>query len=242
MPEKILIKVEGLNKDYVNDEIITPVLHELNFEVDSGEFVAIMGPSGSGKSTLMHILGFLDTATSGQYIFNGRDVSNLNDDELAKIRNEEVGFVFQTFNLLPKTTIYNNVKLPLLYSVNQEDQDKKVKEAIKAVGLEHRINNLSNQLSGGEKQRVAIARALVNNPSIIFADEPTGNLDSKSGNAIMEILEDLNDQGHTIILVTHETDTAKHAQRIIKIVDGEIVSDDKVRERRSAKNGGQLLK
>ncbi len=241
MPDKNLIEIKDLKKDYVNEEVVTKVLFGVNFNVEAGEFLAIMGPSGSGKSTLMHILGFLDTLTSGQYIFNGRDVSNLDDDELARIRNEEVGFVFQAFHLLPKTTVYDNVKLPLLYS-DSKNADQLVREAVRAVGLEHRINNLSNQLSGGEKQRVAIARALVNNPSIIFADEPTGNLDSKSGNAIMEILEDLNDQGKTIILVTHESDTARHAKRIIRMADGLVAEDSKVVERRRAKDGGELMK
>jgi putative ABC transport system ATP-binding protein len=236
-----LIEVKNLKKEYINDEVVTPVLFGLSFKVEPGEFVAIMGPSGSGKSTLMHILGFLDTLTSGQYFFKGRDVSNLDSDELARIRNEEVGFVFQAFYLLPKTTVYDNVKLPLLYS-NGKNQDEMVRQAIKEVNLEHRIQAFSNQLSGGEKQRVAIARALVNSPSIIFADEPTGNLDSKSGNAIMEILEDLNDDGHTIIVVTHESDTAKHAKRIIKIVDGLISEDYVVDQRRSAKNCGELRK
>jgi putative ABC transport system ATP-binding protein len=188
----------------------------------------------------MHILGFLDNLTSGQYFFNGRDVSNLNEDQLAQIRNEEVGFVFQAFNLLAKTSVFDNVRLPLLYS-KKKNQSELVTAAIKSVGLDHRTKNFSNQLSGGEKQRVAIARALVNNPSIIFADEPTGNLDTKSGQAIMEILEKLNDAGHTIILVTHESDTARHAKRIIKLYDGLISEDRIINNRRSAKDG-ELIK
>lgn len=238
---KTLIKVESLKKDYVNDEVVTPVLFGLDFEIKEGEFVAIMGPSGSGKSTLMHILGFLDTLTSGKYFFKGNDVSNLDDDQLARIRNEEVGFVFQSFNLLPKTSVSDNVRLPLVYGKRRNDEDSLVDKAVKAVGLEHRANNLSNQLSGGEKQRVAIARALVNNPSIIFADEPTGNLDSKSGQAVMEILEGLNDAGHTVILVTHEQDTARHAKRIIRMKDGLVAGDETIRDRRSAKDG-ELMK
>lgn len=240
MNDKILIQVKDLKKEYVNDEVVTKVLHGLSFNINKGEFVAIMGPSGSGKSTLMHIVGFLDTMTSGQYLFNGNDASNLDDDELAKIRNEEVGFVFQAFNLLPRTTVYDNVRLPLLYSKHKE-HDALVKKAVEAVDLTYRIGNFSNQLSGGEKQRVAIARALVTEPSIIFADEPTGNLDSKSGQAVMEIIEKLNDQGHTVILVTHENDTAKHADRIIKLHDGLITSDEKVGERRRTKDG-ELMK
>jgi len=236
-----LIEIKDLKKDYVNEDIVTNVLFGLNFDIKEGEFVAIMGPSGSGKSTLMHILGFLDVLTSGVYKFKDKDVSNLDEDRLAQIRNEEVGFVFQAFNLLPRTSVYENVKLPLVYSKGKKSEDKLVKEAIKAVGLEHRINNLSNQLSGGEKQRVAIARALVNNPSIIFADEPTGNLDSKSGQAIMEILENLNEMGHTIILVTHETDTARHAKRIIKMSDGLIADDYLVKDRRTSRDG-ELMK
>ena len=233
---QLLIKVQDLKKDYINDEVVTKVLHGVSFEIKAGEFVAIMGPSGSGKSTLMHILGFLDTATSGQFLFKGHDVSGLDDDQLAKIRNEEVGFVFQAFNLLPKTTVFDNVKLPLFYS-RLKDHDKLTANAVKAVGLTHRQGNFSNQLSGGEKQRVAIARALVTSPSIIFADEPTGNLDTKSGQVVMELLEDLNEAGHTIILVTHESDTARHAKRIIKILDGLIESDEIVAKRRSVKEG-----
>ena len=231
-----MIECKNVTKIYKGVAGETVVLKEVSLTINNGEFVAIVGPSGSGKSTLMHILGFLDTLTTGKYTFNDRDVSNLDDDKLAQIRNEEVGFVFQTFNLLPKTSVYENVKLPLLYS-KLKDKDKRVKDAIKSVGLLHRIDNLSNQLSGGERQRVAIARALVSNPSVIFADEPTGNLDTKSGKAIMQILERLNNEGNTIILVTHEQYTAQHAERIIKIVDGKIVSDEKVSERMSAING-----
>ncbi len=219
-----MLEVKNLYKDYVNDEVVTKILHDINLKIDNGEFVAIMGPSGSGKSTLMHILGFLDTLTEGQYIFQGQDVSKLDDDTLAQYRNKKVGFVFQSFNLLPKTTVWENVRLPLLYDREQANESR-VDAAIKSVGLEHRRDFLSNQLSGGEKQRVAIARALVNQPELIFADEPTGNLDSKSGIQIMSILQKLNEEGKTIVLVTHETITAKHAKRIISIKDGEIVGD-----------------
>lgn len=221
-----MIELINLNKDYTNEEVVTPVLHDINLKIAKGDFLAIMGPSGSGKSTLMHILGFLDTLTTGKYVFQDKDVSSLDDDTLAVYRNQKVGFVFQSFNLLPKTSVWENVRLPLLYSGGVVDE-KKVDEAIESVELTHRSKYLSNQLSGGEKQRVAIARALVNNPDIIFADEPTGNLDSRSGTQIMAILQKLNAEGHTIILVTHETNTAKHAKRIVRIKDGEIVSDEK---------------
>ncbi|MFA6253125.1 MAG: ABC transporter ATP-binding protein [Patescibacteria group bacterium] len=220
-----MIELINLNKDYTNEEVVTPVLHDINLKIAKGDFLAIMGPSGSGKSTLMHILGFLDTLTTGKYIFQDKDVSSLDDDTLAVYRNQKVGFVFQSFNLLPKTSVWENVRLPLLYA--QDADEKKVDQAIASVELTHRSKYLSNQLSGGEKQRVAIARALVNNPDIIFADEPTGNLDSRSGTQIMAILQKLNAEGHTIILVTHETNTAKHAKRIVRIRDGEIVSDEK---------------
>lgn len=240
MSSSPLIQVKNLKKDYVNNEVVTKVLKGLTFEIQAGEFMAIMGPSGSGKSTLMHILGFLDRATYGQYLFKGKDICNFSDDQLAELRNKEIGFVFQTFNLLPKTTLLDNVRLPLIYTnLSVKEQIKKTETAIKAVGLFHRINYFSNQLSGGEQQRVAIARALVNNPTIIFADEPTGNLDSKSGQQILEILEELNNEGRTIILVTHEEDTAKHAKRIIQLCDGQIEADRLVDgvERRLAKDG-----
>ena len=236
--DKILIKIKDLQKDYVSDEVITKVLRGLNFEIKEGEFVSIMGPSGSGKSTLMHILGCLDRSTCGNYEFKGQDICKFDDDKLAELRNKEIGFVFQTYNLLPKTTVLDNVKLPLVYtSMRPKERDERAREAIEAVGLTHRINYLSNQLSGGEQQRVAIARALVNNPSIIFADEPTGNLDSKSGQQVMEIIQNLNDQGKTVILVTHEKDTADHAKRVIKLRDGQIVADEQVSKRRLASDG-----
>lgn len=226
-----LFKVVDLTKQYTNDDVVTPVLHGLSFSIEPGEFVSIMGPSGSGKSTLMHILGFLDRLTTGRYWFEGRDVSSLTEDELALMRSQKVGFVFQQFHLLPKTTVLQNVVLPMLYvAVSEEIRLNKAKAAIAAVGLMHRIDFLSNQLSGGEKQRVAIARALVNDPAVIFADEPTGNLDSKSGAQIMKILDDLNRQGKTVILVTHETTTASYAKRILRLKDGLLVGDERVDE------------
>jgi len=235
---EVLIKIKDGIKDYVTDEVVTKVLRGVSFEIRAGEFLAITGPSGSGKSTLMHVIGFLDRLTEGIYEFEGKNVAEFSDDELASLRNKKVGFVFQTFNLLPKTSVLENVKLPLVYAgISAKEMDEKAKEAIKAVGLFHRLNYLSNQLSGGEKQRVAIARALVNQPAVIFADEPTGNLDSKSGTQIMEILEKLNDEGKTVILVTHEQDTADHAKRIIRIRDGQIIGDSIVDHRRSVKDG-----
>ncbi len=233
-----LIKLSGLNKQYENEGVVTPVLHDINFFIEKGEFVAIMGPSGSGKSTLMHILGLLDHPTSGVYELDGKDVTKLTDDELAELRNHKLGFVFQSFNLLPRTSVLDNVILPLLYShVVEKEHVVYAKKVLEEVNLGHRLNYLSNQLSGGEKQRVAIARALVNNPEVLFADEPTGNLDSKSGGQVMEILQHLNDDGHTIILVTHETYTAEHSKRIIRIKDGSIISDENVSNRKIAENG-----
>jgi len=235
--KNIQLQVNNLIKDYQNEEVTTHVLKKISFGIKKGEFVAIMGPSGSGKSTLMHILGFLDRQSAGDYFFEGHDVTEFDDAKLADLRNKKVGFVFQSFFLLPKTSVLENVKLPLIYSGQKDNKDKKAKDALKAVGLEHRLGHFSNQLSGGEKQRVAIARALVNDPEVIFADEPTGNLDSKSGAQVMNILEDLNRQKKTIILVTHEQDTARHAGRIIQLKDGELIKDYKVSNRIDSHNG-----
>ena len=236
-----LIKVENLSKDYINEDVVTPVLHQVDFKIDSGEFVAIMGPSGSGKSTLMHVLSFLDRPTGGEYWFEGRNTKEFEDDYLAELRNKRIGFVFQAFNLLARTTVLDNVKLPLIYS-EKKNHDELARKALEAVGLSHRLNYFTNQISGGEKQRVAIARALVNDPAVIFADEPTGNLDSKSGNIVMEILQRLNEEGRTIILVTHEMDTANHAKRIIRLKDGNIISDEKVVNRTIATAERELVK
>ncbi len=233
-----LIRVEKAEKIYGEGEVKTPALRGDSFVVEKGEFVAIMGPSGSGKSTLLHILGFLDRPTKGKYYFNDKSMDEYTDDELALIRNEKMGFVFQTFDLLPRTNVLDNVKLPLYYSKMKESfWNEKAKEAIEMVGLSHRLKHDRSQLSGGEKQRVAIARALVNNPDVIFADEPTGNLDSKSGQTVMDIIQRLNDKGHTIIMVTHEKYTSEMAKRIIKLRDGLIESDEKITSRRFAKDG-----
>jgi putative ABC transport system ATP-binding protein len=238
-----LIEVKKLVKDYVNDDVITHVLRELDFQIEKGEFVAIMGPSGSGKSTLMHILSFLDKASDGAYYFDGTDVAEMNDDQLAEMRGRRVGFVFQAFNLLPRTSVLENVMLPLIYTgMSAKDREKNAKEALDSVGLSHRLNHQPGQLSGGEKQRVAIARALVSKPAVIFADEPTGNLDSKSGLQVMKILQDLNEKGNTIILVTHEKYTAEHAKRILRVKDGEIISDEKVAHRQFAGDAAELIK
>ncbi len=236
----MLISLKNIKKTYFTENFDVPVLYGVDLDIEEGDFIAIMGPSGSGKSTLMHILGFLDTPTEGVYTFKGNDVSTLEDDDLAKMRNEEVGFIFQSFNLLPKTSVFENIRLPLLYS-KTPDNTKAIDKAIEDVQLTHRRDNLSNQLSGGEKQRVAIARALVNNPSLLFADEPTGNLDSKTGNQILKILQKINDNGKTVIMVTHERDTAEHAKKIIYIKDGVISKVETIKDRRIA-NGGILNK
>jgi ABC-type lipoprotein export system ATPase subunit len=222
-----LIELQNLSKSYFNEEIETPVLFDLNLKIQKGEFVSIMGPSGSGKSTLMHILGFLDHHTKGEYLFQGNRTVLMTDDALAKIRATRVSFVFQAFNLLPRTTVLQNVMLPLLYhpTIPASERVERALDAIEVVGLTPRKDFLSSQLSGGQKQRVAIARALVTEPELIFADEPTGNLDSASGVAVMQALQALHRAGHTIILVTHERTTAEHAERIIHVKDGRIASD-----------------
>lgn len=222
----MLIQLKNIIKEYDNSGVVTRVLRDVSLDVEEGEFISIMGPSGSGKSTLMHIIGFLDRATSGTYLFDNENVENFTDDELAHIRNERIGFVFQSFNLLARTTVLDNVILPLTYG-KKKDHISLATKALQAVGLGNRLNFLSNQISGGQKQRVAIARALVCDPKVIFADEPTGNLDSKSGATVMNILGRLNNEGRTIILVTHDRNTAEHAKRIITIKDGAIISDEK---------------
>lgn len=225
-----IIEVKNLSKKFSDTEI--PALDGVSFSIAKEEFVAIMGPSGSGKSTLLHILGILDEPSSGDYIFDGKNIKDYQAHELAKFRNQQMGFIFQSFNLLAKTSVLNNVKMPLLYSNIKEHQWTEIaQKCINSVGIFHRTHYDVSKLSGGEKQRVAIARALVNNPQVIFADEPTGNLDSKSGGQVMEILETLNNQGHTIILITHETYTAKYAQRIITLKDGKIETDEQVSQR-----------
>lgn len=235
-----IIEVKNLERIY-GDVVKTYALKNTTFSIKEGEFVAIMGPSGSGKSTLMNILGLLDRPTKGKYYFNGEDVATFSDSKLAEFRNDKIGFIFQAFNLLPRTTVLKNTILPLTYTKDKSNKEEKGKKILEKVGLSHRLENLTNEISGGEKQRVAIARALINNPNIIFADEPTGNLDSKSGVQVMEILEKLNDDGHTVILVTHETKTAQYAERIMTIVDGEIKSDELVKNRRKV-NPKDLIK
>ena len=222
-----MIKVKNITKVYKSSGIETKVLKGISFSINDGEFVAIIGPSGSGKSTLMHILGCLDNPTSGQYFFEGKDVSQLSDDELADIRKKQIGFVFQAFNLLPRATVLRNTVLPLAYAnIIKSKREEIAKKSLARVGLdESRFHHLSNQLSGGEMQRVAIARALVNDPSLVLADEPTGNLDSKTGELVMETFRKLNKEGRTIILITHEKYIADNAKRRISIKDGEIIED-----------------
>jgi putative ABC transport system ATP-binding protein len=223
-----LITLKNIQKTYCTDEVATPVLHDLSLTVQSGEFLAITGPSGAGKSTLLHILGMLDKQTGGQYFFEDKAVDDYDESAIARLRNEKLGFVFQAFNLLPRTSVLENVKLPLAYShIPMHEWDTRALRAIKSVGLEHRIDHEPSQLSGGEKQRVAIARALINNPAVLFADEPTGNLDTGSGAAVLEILKQLNAEGHTVIIITHDHSIAQQTRRIVRIVDGKIHSDER---------------
>lgn len=231
-----MIDVSHISKIYKTADIETVALDNVSFVIKKGEFVAIMGPSGSGKSTLMHILGALDTPTSGEYILDSENVSKLTDDELADIRNRKIGFIFQAFNLLPRTTTMKNVMLPMVYAgIPKEAREQRAQKYLEMVGLGHRLYHTSNQLSGGQQQRVAIARALAMNPSILLADEPTGNIASVQAEEIMEIFQKLNDEGHTIIMITHEPDIAGHAKRIISVRDGKISNDEINKKQKKAK-------
>src|SRR6202035_2916209 len=222
----IVIDIENITKDYVMGEEIVRALRGVSLQIHTNEYIAVMGPSGSGKSTLMNMLGCLDTPTSGRYEFNGRNVSAMDDDELAAIRNREIGFVFQTFNLLPRSDSLRNVELPLIYAgLDPDTRRERATQVLRDVGLGDRLHHKPNELSGGQRQRVAIARALVNDPSIILADEPTGNLDSNTGEEIMALFEDLYQRGNTVILVTHEADIANHARRTVRLRDGAVASD-----------------
>ncbi|MCR4264251.1 MAG: ABC transporter ATP-binding protein [Candidatus Roizmanbacteria bacterium] len=222
-----IIKVSHVTKIYKTSALETTALSDVSFEIKKGEFVAVMGPSGSGKSTLMHILGALDTATSGDYILDGKNVSALTDEELAKIRNRKIGFVFQAFNLLPRTSALRNVMVPMIYAgIPRDEREKRARHYLEIVGLKDRIDHSSNQLSGGQQQRVAIARALSMNPSIILADEPTGNIATNQAEEIMSIFQKLNKEGHTIVMITHEPDIARYAKRVIHIRDGKIERDE----------------
>lgn len=232
-----MIAVKDLKKDYEEEGAVTSALRGLTFNIEKGEFVSIIGPSGSGKSTLLQILSFLDRPTGGLYTFFGKSIDDMTDVELAQVRNKDMGFVFQAFNLLSRLTVFDNVEIPLLYSnVSPNERIRRIKKAVESVGLLEKLHTETGRLSGGQKQRIAIARALVNEPNVIFADEPTGNLDSVSGAQVMGILDDLNSHGHTIVLVTHETYTAEFANRIIKLRDGRIESDEPVKNPRRSKD------
>jgi len=225
-----MIEIKDVTKVYKSGENETQALKGVSFSIKDGEFVAIMGPSGSGKSTLMHIIGALDNPTSGKYFLDGKDVSTMSEEDLGEVRKKQIGFVFQAFNLLPRTTVLRNVELPLMYAeVPKAKREELAKKALLAAGMgDTHFNHLSNQLSGGQMQRVAIARALVNNPSLILADEPTGNLDTQTGEIVLGTFKKLNQEGHTVVLITHERDVAQHAKRIIHIRDGLILKDEKI--------------
>ena len=229
MPNAPIIELKDVTKKYpLSEGESYKALNGISLTVEKGEFVAIMGPSGSGKSTAMHIMGALDNPTSGKYIFKGKDISSYTEDQLAEIRNQEIGFVFQSFNLLPRTTVLKNVERPMVYGgIPEKERTRRALEALKLVGIEEKANNLSNQISGGQIQRVAIARALIMDPAVILADEPTGNLDSKTSHEIMKFLKELNEQGRTIVIITHEEDIANFAKRKVRFLDGKIVSDSK---------------
>ena len=223
-----VITIRNITRNFSLGQEVVKVLKGMDLDIDKGEYVAFMGPSGSGKSTLMNILGCLDTPTAGRYILNGNDVSKMSDNELAEIRNKEIGFVFQTFNLLPRTTALDNVALPMIYAgASKNERKAKATKVLKDVGLADRMDHKPSQLSGGQRQRVAVGRALVNDPSIILADEPTGNLDSKTSVEIMNLFDEIHSRGNTVILVTHEEEIARHAHRIIRLRDGMIESDEK---------------
>jgi putative ABC transport system ATP-binding protein len=230
-----MIQIQDVSKIYKTEMVETVALSHVSFEIKKGEFTAIMGPSGSGKSTVMHILGALDLATSGEYILDGESVSKLSEDELADIRNRKIGFIFQAFNLLPRTTALKNVMLPMVYAgIPKEERIEKAKKYLEMVGLKERMYHTSNQLSGGQQQRVAIARGLVMNPAILLADEPTGNIASAQAEEVMALFQKLNDEGHTIIMITHEPDIAAHASRIIHVKDGIMVQDEINKKRKKA--------
>nr|WP_297309407.1 ABC transporter ATP-binding protein [uncultured Flavobacterium sp.] len=228
--QNLIIKIQDIKRNFALGSEVVYVLKGVNLEIQKGEYVALMGPSGSGKSTLMNILGCLDTPTSGHYTLNGKDVSEMDEESLAEIRNKEIGFVFQTFNLLPRTTALDNVALPMVYAgKSKTERNQRAAEVLKQVGLEDRMDHHPNQLSGGQRQRVAVARALVNRPSIILADEPTGNLDTKTSIEIMALFDEIHANGNTVILVTHEEDIAAHAHRIVRLRDGVVESDTRIK-------------
>ncbi|MGG5575977.1 ABC transporter ATP-binding protein [Myroides sp. C15-4] len=230
MSKELIIDIQEIKRDFKMGSETVKVLKGVDLQIEKGDYVALMGPSGSGKSTLMNILGCLDTPTSGYYSLNGKDVSRLDDDQLAEIRNKDIGFVFQTFNLMPRTTALDNVALPMIYAgKSKEERNQRASSVLNMVGLGDRMDHHPNQLSGGQRQRVAVARALVNNPSIILADEPTGNLDTKTSIEIMALFDEIHSKGNTVILVTHEEDIAEHAHRIIRLRDGVIESDQRIK-------------